>query len=399
MRRTAIVVVSMLVGSCSAIGATSSTTPTPQTTASTTTTTIAATTTSTALPSTTTSATLQGWTVLEAPGEPVTAAARIDETIIVGSCSRSGEGGLFVASADGWEPVASGCVTQIETTPIGILGIGPGVSVGPDRSGPSQRSVLISSNGETWVAHALYESLGLEYPDQLGIPDAVFAAPGGSSVTVLFTRAAEADSRIATLLATTDGVTWRAAEGAEVFDNTDIARVIPGGDGLIAVGASPGGEFVPTAAVFTSSDGASWRRVTPTTSDFDDKIMTDVIATPDGFVAVGGDFFRTGLMTAWTSLDGLSWARSPHPAETLDPDVAHMTAHRVTSVDGALWAAGEDNDASRPIKSLPALWKSDDGGWTWQRVTDEAFVPFVLFDDGRVRIATTVAGDVLLIQR
>jgi hypothetical protein len=117
------------------------------------------------------------------------------------------------------------------------------------------------------------------------------------------------------------------------------------------------------------------------------------------------------------SSDGPTWeTAAPHEAlgreypdlgvpdavfadETLDSNVAHMTAHRLTSVDGALWAAGEDYDASRPLKSLPALWRSDDGGRTWQRVPEEVFVPFVLFDDGCVRIATTAAGDVLLIQQ
>lgn len=397
MRPTVIVGTLVLIGSCSTPGATPSTATTAMPVTSTTTT-MELPTTTTVTPITTTTAIVQGWTVLEAPAEPITAAASIDDSIIVGSCSRTGGGGLFVAGAREWATIATGCVTQIEITPIGAVAIGPGVSVGLDRSMSSQRSVLISPDGTTWETVALHETLGREYPD-LGVPDAVFAAPGSRSVTVLFTRAAEVESRLATLVTTTDGETWREIDGAELFDSTDIARVIPGGDGLIAVGASPGGEFVPTAAVFTSSDGTSWRRVTPTTPDFDDKIMTDVISTPDGFVAVGGDFFGTGLMTAWTSPDGLSWTRSPHPAETLDPDVAHMTAHRLTSVDGVLWASGEDFDASRPLQSLPALWRSDDGGRTWQRVPDEPFVPFVLFDDAGVRIATTAAGDALLIQQ
>ncbi|MDH4119993.1 MAG: exo-alpha-sialidase [Acidimicrobiia bacterium] len=305
---------------------------------------------------------------------------------------------MFRVESGRWEQMAAGCITQIGVTSLGIVAIGPGVSAGADRSWSTQRAVLISSDGENWDAVALHERLGFDYPDQLGVPEAVFAPPEDRAVTVLFTRAAEGESRLATLLTTTDGETWELVEGAEIFDNTDIGAVMPGGEGLIAVGASPGGEFVPTAAVFTSPDGASWRRVTPTTADFEHKIMTDVIATPHGFVAVGGDFFETGLMTAWTSPDGLSWTRSPHPDETLDPSVAQMTAHRITSLDGVLWASGEDHDASRSVSSLSALWKSEDGGRTWQRVADDVSVPFVLFDDGRVRIATTADRDVLLIQ-
>ncbi len=156
--------------------------------------------------------------------------------------------------------------------------------------------------------HTLF---GFEQRGQLGSLRAVFASPDDDRVTLLYSRAAEAESTAATLVTTTDGLAWTTGPetSAALFDSSDVADVIRGGDGLLAVGASPGGEFVPTAAVFTSADGLEWRRVTPTTSDFEDKIMTAVAATPSGYVAVGGDFFETGLMTAWTSQDGISWRR------------------------------------------------------------------------------------------
>ncbi len=88
----------------------------------------------------------------------------------------------------------------------------------------------------------------------------------------------------------------------------------------------------------------------------------DLRPTESGFVAVGGDLFVTGLMTAWTSPDGITWTRSPHPDEQTDPSVACMTAEAVTEAAGSLWAAGTDFDARRPEdQGVPALWSSVDG--------------------------------------
>ena len=96
--------------------------------------------------------------------------------------------------------------------------------------------------------------------------------------------------------------------------------------------------------------------------------MTDVMTFAGGYIAVGGDFFNTGLMTAWTSPDGKTWSRSPHPPEETDPSVAQMTAEAVTTAAGSIWAAGRDFDARRDAgDGLPAMWNSTDG-ITWTRV-------------------------------
>lgn len=218
---------------------------------------------------------------------------------------------------------------------------------------------------------------------------AIFVSPADDRVTLLYSRAAEAESRIATLVTTTDGQTWEPgpADFAALFHSSDISAVIEGGPGLIAVGASPGGEFVPSAAVFTSPDGLTWSRVTPRDADFNDKVMSDVLAVGTGYLAVGGDF-ETGLMTAWTSPDGIVWSRSQPPPEQTDPSVAHMIAEAVTRAGGFIWAAGRDFDARRDDNGLPAMWVSDDG-LTWDRVDfDEAtgVIPFALIDTPNLRI-------------
>lgn len=280
------------------------------------------------------------------------------------------------AQAEGPEDVT--CMTQIEASSFGYFATG----------GANQ---LHSEDGMSWEPLDLSDDFGFDYSGQLGAVFAIFVSPNDDRVTLLYSRAAEGESRIATLVTTTDGQIWQQgpADSAALFDSSSIAAVIEGGPGLIAVGSSPGGEFVPSAAAFVSSDGLSWTRATPRSADFDDKIMTDVIAYADRYVAVGGDFFKTGLMTAWTSPDGVQWTRSPSPPEELDPSIAQVTAEAITVAGGSLWAAGRDFDASRDADSeLPAMWKSEDGViWTRVDFDEVRFkIPFLVLDTADFRI-------------
>ena len=321
-------------------------------------------------------------------GTPVVAGAAHGSTVVLAGCDPVSAAPLplWVAVDDldfalADRPSGLPCVRQVEATAFGWYASG------------TQGGPLWSQDGTSWEVVDLASSLGLEFPGQLGFLQAVFVAPDSERVTLLFSRAAEAESTIATLLTTTDGSTW--AEGPEasarLFDSSTIAEVIEGGDGLLAVGSSPGGEFVPTAAVFTSLDGLEWRRVTPEQDDqdYDDKVINDVMRVGDLYIAVGGDFFTTGLMTAWWSSDGITWTRAPHPDETTDPSVAQMTAEAITVADGFVWASGRDFDARRgDPQTVPALWRSR-SGQEWERVDLaelEINVPFELTSTPDVRI-------------
>ncbi len=322
----------------------------------------------------------------------ITSGADFDGVYVLGGCRRD----FATAAGDAapvplwwssdlatWQrgdgPSGVGCITQVESTAFGVFAVGMG-------------RPLWSEDGRTWETLQLHEELDLELEGQLGNVQAIFNDPNGGRVTLLYSRAAENESTIATLVTTVDGTVWAAGPSgaAAHFDSSDIADVIAGGDGLLAVGASPGGEFVPTAAVFTSADGVVWRRVTPMSADFNDKIIGDVVATPHGFVAVGGDFFTTGLMTAWTSSDGIAWQRSPHPDESTDPSVAFMMAETATVQGDTVWAAGIDFDARRNDDGLLAFWMSGDGGLTWRRVDTPTgdIVPFEIMATPGKRIAT-----------
>ena len=333
--------------------------------------------------STTTTSTVDGWTRIDLDPSvlgdaEVTDAAFWDDRLVVVGCGAEvplwwADEDLDLVPANG--PADVSCIEEVTATSLGWYALGEG-------------AVLASTDGVEWTRLHLASDLGYEFDGQVGSPRVVFASPDGDRVVVLFARAAEAESTVATLVSTVDGVTWTETR-VEAFDSSTISVVTPGGDGLLAAGASPGGEFVPTAAVFTSADGIEWRRVTPSTPDYTDKVIVDLRRIGDRYVAVGGDYFQTGLMTAWTSADGLSWERSPHPDETTDPSVAQMTATSVTGAEDGLWAAGVDFDARRSEpQALPALWRSVDG-IEWDRVAVaglDAPIPFEIASGPGLRI-------------
>ena len=310
------------------------------------------------------------------PGLVVTAAAADDEVVVVAVCDpaaaglgREGATSVWWATRHDlvWETavVASTerCLKQIVATPFGFFAAGPGVG-------------MRSDDGRDWRESAIGDD---PTAATFGI-HAVFPAPDDSRVSVLQLQPAPAESTVARMWTTTDGVDWQVVtdESLQEFDSIGLAGVIPGGDGLLAYGAAPGGEFVPTAAVFTSRDGVRWRRVTSMSQDYENKSITDIVRVDTGFVAVGGDFFSTGLMTAWTSPDGITWTRAPSSSDPIDPSTAFMAAERVTSTGGKLWAVGTDYDAARDPNEIAALWVSDDGR-DWNRVeidADPGIVPF-----------------------
>jgi len=166
---------------------------------------------------------------------------------------------------------------------------------------------------------------------------------------------------------------------ATVFDNASVGDVIAAGDRLIAVGASPGGAFVPTAAVWVSTDGMTWQLTTPTGAGFEGAEMTAVAATSSGLAAVGACPFEVALMCAWSSPDGLAWTPEASPTGDVPREFGYLTPSDLTAVGDDLYAVGVDFDAARAEaeQSLPALWRRLAGG-VWERVDVETVgvVPF-----------------------
>ncbi len=306
----------------------------------------------------------------------ITDAELVDGKVIAVGCPREGEPGfpIWVSNdAVSWERATGpsevghlpiGCLTDVVATPFGIFAHGFGL--------------LRSSDGRVWEPVEFLTDEGYSK----GYVDALF--PTEDRLTVLLQRGSEGESTIATLYTAIDGVTWQEgpAGAADLFDSAEVGDVIDTKDGLIAVGASPWGQFVPTAAVWTSPDGLDWRLVTPQGAGFLDAYMHTVTETDAGYVALGGSPFGTSLMAAWTSPDGTSWNRLPSPIGDAAAEHGYMEAYAITAIDTRLYAAGLDFDAGRSVDELPALWASTHAP-TWKRqVTPETerLVPFTIVE-------------------
>ena len=170
----------------------------------------------------------------------------------------------------------------------------------------------------------------------------------------------------------TDGVDWRpVADNAGAFGIVSIAH---SERGFVAVGNSDN-----QAAVWTSQDGEVWQRVPhddglfgvpphqlPTTSG--STWINDVIATPDGFIAVG----VSRKPTVWTSPDGYNWSRTPNqpaakggyqPIEAVTQTGTMLVAVGFHQIHSYVDPGGPQNEA--------LAWVSLDGGQTWITPADE----------------------------
>ena len=188
-----------------------------------------------------------------------------------------------------------------------------------------------------------------------------------------------------------DGITWsRIPHDESIFGGEDdqaMSAVTVGGPGLVAVGWDESGGDAD-AAVWTSSDGITWSRVSHDETALggdNEQFMNAVTAGGPGLVAVGTDGFDTDPDAAvWTSSDGITWSRVPH-------DEAIFGGQRNQSMDGVATGgpgvvavgtdgSGDDGDA--------VVWTSSDG-ITWSRVSDGAGV---LGGDGRQLMLGVTAG-------
>jgi hypothetical protein len=163
--------------------------------------------------------------------------------------------------------------------------------------------------------------------------------------------------------------------------------VAAGPDGMVAIGnaldpAASGraASSVVGAAVWSSPDGRTWRRVEIGTSPADTH-LAGIAADARGYVIVGWvDDYRNspadihGRAAAWTSSDGVSWTRA---ADTAAMDIGPCwdgseTAfcggmHAVSATGGGFVAVGYVRTATSPGgRPRPAAWRSPDG-LTWTR--------------------------------
>ncbi len=215
----------------------------------------------------------------------------------------------------------------------------------------------------------------------------------GSSPTTTLAAATTTTTTVSSTVAETTttsagaaGLQWsRVPADAAIFGGTGeetVAGVVAGGPGLVAVGSdyvggngSDGGEISDgDAAVWTSTDGTTWARVTHDEATFggdDFQEMQSVVVFGSTLIAVGVDASGGDADAAvWTSSDGLNWNRVV-AAEAVLGGPGSQAMLRVAVGGPGLVAVGFE-DAADDFDWDAAVWTSPDG-ITWTRVPhDEA---------------------------
>jgi hypothetical protein len=180
-----------------------------------------------------------------------------------------------------------------------------------------------------------------------------------------------------------DGLTWsRVPHDEDVFGGSGVQRMLSvtaGGPGLVAVGFDqPDGPGSREAAVWTSPNGGQWTRVPHDEAIFGGagaQLMMSVTSGDGGLVAVGSDgdvdYWSEGGGDAavWTSQNGLTWRRITHDESVFGGD-GPQRMNAVTSFGSGFVAVG----STAGVETMDAaVWTSPDGG-TWNRVPHDPAV-------------------------
>jgi hypothetical protein len=325
---------------------------------------------------------------LGGPGsQQMTGIARSDRGLVAVGVSTGDDGdtdGRVWLSVDGtdWSAVTDADLGGPGDQFInGIATGGPGfIAVGQsDRDGDLDIAAWTSSDGLDWETVT---------SPALGGPGDQVTWPFGRPVLVTdgMILVSGMDEDDAAIWTSVDGLSWTRAEVSEVLGGAReqmMAGLVPGPPGVLA-----GGWDHPDAAVWTSPDGADWTRVDSFGGPGEQRI-TAVIATEDGYVAVGDsvtyeEIYYLGRgskgksdAVVWTSNDGSFWEAVDGLEELGDQHMYNVGALGSTVVavginspdprTGGLFEAGPSS--GRDVDG--AVWISDDGR-SWTRIRSDA---------------------------
>lgn len=94
------------------------------------------------------------------------------------------------------------------------------------------------------------------------------------------------------------------------------------------------------------------------------------VAGTEYLYVIGGDIFNGGTPDVWRSADGTHWEQVTSAA-AFGPRVLHM----VGVYKGALYVMGGQLDIADPTTCLKDVWRSTDGGQSWERLPDAPWAP------------------------
>lgn len=241
-----------------------------------------------------------------------------------------------------------------------------------------------SADGAEWIRHT---------PDEWDafVPRALTATDDGAYVAVGAT-----DRFRASVWRSIDGTTWDEVAAFEDSEFIALHDVVAGPDGFLAVGSRGPGENAQ-ALVVHSDDGLAWVDTAADLPPLGSPVHATVSSEGD-FVVIGSDRESVGLVWLLTSPDGVTWERQPFEATgsfAYIGDVFTLPDGGVTLVSGALADADEPSvvsgsmwrvvtvDGSSTLELLPTSGVSLGTG-VWSVTGDDARV-VVCGRDGQTR--------------
>jgi hypothetical protein len=200
-----------------------------------------------------------------------------------------------------------------------------------------------------------------DVPVRLELYDVVAGGPGFIAVGGGSPEGSE--TQTALILTSADGVAWRSAT---LEGDAAIGRI----SSLISVGGAwylaVGGRCCPdNAAVWISQDGLTWQLVPDVPAAFFGRTMTDVTATPEGFLAVGceanlecsgGAVFQSSDGMAWTSSNPFLWI----PSAVVSESFGFLSVGQTDSLGQSVAAVSPDGTDWTPA-GLPEQMGALDG--------------------------------------
>jgi hypothetical protein len=266
-----------------------------------------------------------GWRRL-VPGDPLAALRLVRSTssgyLAVGTDPADDPATLVWTSPDGatWTPVPSGTGTTFwpgsvavgagaaATRMVVLTGLRPAIGCGADGLCSYLPGVVAwaSADGASWAPNPL-PSIIAAGPR----PGRISVASGPRGLVAAW-AASEASGTASTRLATSvDGTTWAALPTSALPAGTFVTDLVASPGGYLAVGWTTSGAGSSGSIVLRSTDGRTWRRADPAGSA---RLVVSLAAGAGGFVAMASDPGTGETARWWRSADGASWTLvSGHP--------------------------------------------------------------------------------------
>jgi len=289
---------------------------------------------------------------------------------------------LVATSARTVAAVATVAVVALVVVGLRNTAVAPSTSNSPSHS-PASQTPSSSPSGTPTVsapANGPWANLRWSAPATLpGAFDVTGIVPWNGDLFALGDVQVSGSNLQPALWRSSDGTDWtRVSLDTTTFADARISSLLPMASGLLAVGTigqpvcTAPGEGMTCGSIpvmlWTSPDGVNWTRVLDI-STFAGATISAVTVGPHGLVAVGDTGWSNAAV--WTSDTGTVWQRQTLPAATFKD--AHFSAVRATASDFVLGGstggqAPTSGGVQAPSTGVAAAWWSPDGK-TWTKAT------------------------------